>query len=87
MICRAAAHHFRRMLHASISWLLWSPRSLMPRRSTWRIAHFDMLRLRLVRLATCLVALRTRVMLHLPSARPDQAILCLALERLPRFTC
>ena len=66
---------------------LWSLRSLMPKRSTWRVAQFDTMRLRLVKLATRVVALKTRVMLHLPSACPDQAILRLALERLPRLTC
>jgi hypothetical protein len=74
-----AAH--RRLLAAVVL------RSLMPKRSTWRAAQFDTLRLRLVKLAARVVALKTRVMLHLPSACPDQAIMRLALERLPRLTC
>ena len=45
------------------------------------------LRLRLVKLAARVVELKTRVMLHLPSACPYQAILRLALERLPRLVC
>jgi hypothetical protein len=85
--CRATANQFRLMLHTGAYWLLWSLRSLMPRRSTWRVAQFDTLRLRLVKLATRVVALKTRVMLHLPSACPDKGILRLALERLPRLTC
>jgi hypothetical protein len=85
--CRAAANQFRLMLHTGAYWLLWSLRSLMPKRSTWRVAQFDTLRLRLVKLATRVVALKTRVMLHLPSASPDKAIQRLALERLPRLTC
>ncbi|WP_043343363.1 transposase, partial [Belnapia moabensis] len=48
---------------------------------------FDTLRLRLVKLATRVVALKTRVMLHLPSACPDKVVLRLALERMPRLTC
>jgi hypothetical protein len=84
---RASANQFRLMLHTSAYWLLWSLRSLMPKRSTWRVAQFDTLRLRLVKLATRVVALKSRVMLHLPSACPDQAIMRLALERLPRLTC
>ena len=59
----------------------------MPKRSTWRVAQFDALRLRQVKLAARVVALKTRVMLHLPSACPNKAILHLALERLPRLTC
>lgn len=85
--CRASANQFRLMLHTGAYWLLWSLRSLMPKRSTWRVAQLDTLRLRLVKLATRVVALKTRLMLHLPSACPDKAILRLALERLPRLTC
>jgi hypothetical protein len=84
---RAAANQFRLMLHTGAYWLLWSLRSLMPKRSTWRVAQFDTLRLRLVKLATRVVALKTRVMLHLPSGCPDKAILRLVLERLPRLAC
>jgi hypothetical protein len=72
--CRATANQVRLMLHTGASWLLWSLRSLMPKRSSWRGAQFDTLRLRLVKLATRVVALKTRVMLHLA-------------ERLPRLTC
>jgi hypothetical protein len=85
--CRAAANQFRLMLHTGAYWMLWSLRSLMPKRSTWRVAQFDTLRLRLVKLAARVVALKTRVMLHLPSAYPDKAVLRLALERLPRLAC
>jgi Transposase DDE domain group 1 len=84
---RATANQFRLMLHTGAYWLLWSLRSPMPKRSTWRVAQFDTLRLRLVELAARVVALKTRVMLHLPSACPDQAIMRLALERLPRLVC
>jgi hypothetical protein len=75
------------MLHTGAYWLLWSLRSLMPKRSTWRVMQFNTLRLRLVKIATRVVALKSRVMLHLPSTCPNQAILRLALQRLPRLTC
>ena len=75
------------MLHTGAYWLLWSLRSLMPKRSAWRVAQFDTLRLRLVKLAARVVALKTRVMLHLPSAYPAKAIMRLALERMPRLIC
>ena len=84
---RASANQLRLMLHTGAYWLLWSLRSLMPKRSTWRVVQFDTLRLRLVKIATRVVALKSRVMLHLPSACPNQAILRLALQRLPRLTC
>jgi hypothetical protein len=43
--------------------------------------------LRLVKVAVRVVALKTRVMLHLPSACSVKAILRLALERMPRLVC
>jgi hypothetical protein len=84
---KASANQFRLMLHTCAYWTLWSLRSLMPKRSTWRVAQFDTLRLRLVKLAMRVVELKTRVTLHLPAACPDQAILRLVLDRLPRLTC
>ncbi|HEV7251477.1 MAG TPA: IS1380 family transposase [Mesorhizobium sp.] len=84
---KATANAFRLLLHTGAYWILWSLRSLMPKRSTWRVAQFDTLRLRLVKLAMRVVELKTRVTLHLPAACPDQAILRLVLDRLPRLTC
>ena len=84
---KATANQFRLLLHTGAYWTLWSLRSLMPKRSTWRVAQFDTLRLRLVKLATRVVELKTRVTLHLPAACPDQAILRLVLDRLPRLAC
>jgi Transposase DDE domain group 1 len=85
--CRATANQFRLMLHTGAYWLLWSMRSLMPKRSALRVAQFDTLRLRLMKLAVRVVELKTRIALHLPSACPDQAIIRLVLDRLPRLAC
>ena len=82
---RATANQLRLFLHTGAYWLMWPLRSVMPKRSTWRVAQFDTLRLRLVKLAARIVEWKSRVMLHLPSACPDHAILRLALERLPRL--
>ncbi len=82
---RATANQFRLMLHTAAYWLMWSLRSLMPKRSTWRVAQFDTLRLRLLKLAAQVVTLKTRVMLHLSSACPYQSVLRLALGRMPRL--
>ncbi len=82
---RATANQFRLMLHTGAHWLMWSLRSLMPKRSTWRVAQFDTLRLRLVKIAAQVVMLKTRVMRHLPSACPYQSVLRLALGRMPRL--
>jgi hypothetical protein len=82
---RATANQFRLMLHTAAYWLMWSLRSLMPKRSTWRVAQFDTLRLRLLKLAAQVVTLKTRVMLHLSSACPYQSVLRLALGRMARL--
>lgn len=79
------ANQLRLMLHTGAYWLMWSLRRLMPPRSSWRVAQFDTLRLRLLKLAARILTWKTKVMVHLPSACPDQAILRLVLERLPRL--
>ena len=38
---KATANQFRLFLHAGAYWLMWSVRSLMPKRSMWRDAQFD----------------------------------------------
>ena len=80
LLLPATANQFRLMLHTGAYWLMWSLRSLMPKRSTWRVAQFDTLRLRLVKLAARVVALKTRVMLHLPSACPVPRPSCASLS-------
>lgn len=82
---RGPANQLRLILHTGAYWLMWSLRRLMPARSSWRVAQFDTLRLRLLKLAARVVAWKTKVLVHLPTACPDQAILRLALERLPRL--
>jgi Transposase DDE domain group 1 len=80
---RGSANQLRLILHTGAYWLMWSLRRLMPARSSWRVAQFDTLRL--LKIAAHVVEWKTRVMLHLPSACPDRAILRLVLERLPRM--
>jgi len=82
---RATANQFRLMLHTAAYWLMWSLRSLMPKRSFWRAAQFDTLRLRLLKIAAQVDTLKSQVMLHLPSACPYQSVLRLALGRMPRL--
>src|SRR5512147_1894642 len=82
---KATANQFRLLLHAGAYWLLWSLRTLMPRRSSWRVAQFDTLRLRLIKIATRIVEMKTKIKVHLPTSAPDQAVIRLALDRLPRL--
>ena len=51
----------------------------------WRVAQFDTLRRHLLKIAARIVEWKPKVLVHLPSAYPDQAILRLVLERLPRL--
>jgi hypothetical protein len=82
---RATANQTRLFLHIGAYWLMWSLRTLMPRRSWWRAAQFDTLRLRLIKLAVRIDVLKTKVQLHLPKATPDQAIFALMLNRMARL--
>ena len=83
---RATANQMRLFLHVGAYRLMWSLRTLMPRRSCWRVAQFDTLRLRLIKLAVRIEVLKTQVRLHLPRATPDQAIFTLLLTRMPRLS-
>ena len=82
---KATANQFRLFLHAGAYWLLWSLRTLMPRRSSWRVAQFDTLRLRLIKIAARIVEIKSKIKVHLPTSAPDQAIFRLVLGRLPRL--
>jgi hypothetical protein len=58
----------------------------MPRRSSWRVAQFDTLRLRLVKIAARIVEMKMQIKVHLPTSAPDPSIFRLVLGRLPRLT-
>ena len=47
---KATANQLRLFLHAGAYWLMWGLRVSMPKRSMWRVAQFDTLRLRLIAL-------------------------------------
>ena len=81
---KATTNQFRLFLHAGAYWLLWALRAAMPKRSLWRVAQFDTLRLRLVKIAVRVVEMKTQIRLHLPTTYPYQAILRTVLGRLPR---
>src|SRR3954466_6355667 len=82
---KATANQFRLFLHAGAYWLLGRLRALTPKRSPWRVAQFDTLRLRLIKIAARVVELKTQIRLHLPTACPDQAILRVVLGQIPRL--
>jgi hypothetical protein len=82
---KATANQFRLFLHAGAYWLMWALRIAMPKRSAWRVAQFDTLRLRLIKIAARVIEIKTQVRLHLPTACPYQAIFRTVLGHLPRF--
>lgn len=82
---KATANQLRLLLHAGAYWLMWGLRAAMPKRSSFAVAQFDTLRLRLIKIAARVVEMKTQIRLHLPTACPDQAILRLVLDRLPRL--
>ena len=84
--CQATANQMRLFLHVGAYWLMWRLRAAMPRRSLWRVAQFNTLRLRLIKLAVRIEVLKKQVRLHLPRATPDQAIFTLMLTRISRLT-
>ena len=57
----------------------------MPKRSMWRVAQFDTLRLRLIKIAARVVEMKTMIRVHLPTSCPAQDILRFALGRIPRL--
>jgi hypothetical protein len=82
---KATANQFRLFLHAGAYWLMWGLRASMPKRSFWRCAQFDTLRLRLIKIAARVVEMKTMIKVHLPTACPVQDILRLVLTRIPRL--
>ena len=82
---KATANQLRLFLHAGAYWLMWGLRVSMPKRSMWRAAQFDTLRLRLIKIAARVVEMKTMIRVQLPTSCPAQDILRLALGRIPRF--
>jgi hypothetical protein len=82
---KATANQLRLFLHAGAYWLMWGLRTSMPKRSVWRIAQFDTLRLRLIKIAARVVEMKTMIRVNLPTSCPGQDIFRFALGRIPRL--
>jgi Transposase DDE domain group 1 len=82
---KATANQMRLFLHAGSYWIMWGLRVSMPRRSMWRIAQFDTLRLRLIKIAARVVEMKTMIRIHLPTSCAGQDILRFALGQVPRL--
>jgi hypothetical protein len=64
---KATANQFRLVLHTAAYWLLHTLRSLAPKRSFWRQAQLDTIRLALVKVVGRVAELASRIELALPS--------------------
>ena len=82
---KASAHQVRLFLHAGVYGLMWGLRTSTPKRSMGRVAQFDTLPLRLIKIAARVVEMKTMIRVHLPTSCPGQEILRFALERIPRL--
>jgi hypothetical protein len=72
---KATVSQLRLFLHAGAYWLMWGLRTSMPKRLMWRVAQFDTLRLRLTKMAACVVEMKMMIRVHLPTLCPGQDIL------------
>lgn len=79
---KASANQMRLMLHGCAYWLWWKLRATCPKRSSWRQAQFDTLRLHLVKLAAAVVEKKTRIVMTLPASCPRQALIRLLFDAL-----
>jgi hypothetical protein len=81
---KATANQFRLVLHTAAYWLLHTLRGLAPRRSFWRDAQFDTLRLAFIKVAGRVTELATRIKVALPSGYPERDSLVLLAARAAR---
>jgi hypothetical protein len=81
---KATANQFRLVLHTAAYWLLHTLRGLAPKRSFWRAAQFDTVRLTFVKVAARVTELATRIKVALPSGYPERDSLVLLAARAAR---
>jgi hypothetical protein len=81
---RATANQFRLVLHTAAYWLLHTLRGLAPKRSFWRAAQFDTIRLMLINAVGRVTELASRITLALRSDYPHQDSFTLLATRAAR---
>lgn len=72
---KATANQFRLLIHTAAYWLMHTLRSLAPKRSAWRNAQFDTIRLGFIKIAARVTEMVTRIKVSLPSCFPHQDML------------
>jgi Transposase DDE domain group 1 len=81
---KATANQFRLLVHTAAYWLMHSLRGLAPKTSFWRTAQFDTIRISLLKVATRITEMATRIKIALPSSYPYQDSWMLLAERAAR---
>src|SRR5689334_19211024 len=81
---KATANQFRLVLHTAAYWLLHTLRDLAPKRSFWRDAQLDTVRLALVKVVGRVAELASRIELALPSGYRYRDSLTLLATRAAR---
>ena len=81
---KATANQFRLVLHTAAYWLLHTLRGLAPKRSFWRDAQLDTIRLALIKVVGRVTELASRIELALPSDHPHRDSLTLLATRAAR---
>jgi hypothetical protein len=81
---KATANQFRLMLHTAAYWLLHTLRGVAPKRSFWRAAQFDTIRLAFIKVVARVTELATRIKLSLPSGYSYQRSFVLLATRAAR---
>ena len=81
---KATANQFRLVLHTAAYWLLHTLRGLAPKRSFWRAAQLDTIRLALVKVVGRVAELASWIELALPSGYPYQRSFMLLAVRAAR---
>jgi hypothetical protein len=81
---KATANQFRLVLHTAAYWLLYTLRGLTPKKSFWRAAQFDTIRLMLIKVAARVTEMVARIRVSLPSNYPYRGSLALLAARAAR---
>src|SRR3954451_7202887 len=81
---KATANQFRLVLHMAAYWVLHTLRGLAPKRSFWRQAQLDTIRLALVKVVGRVSELASRIELAPPSGYPSRHSLTLLADRAAR---
>lgn len=82
---KATANQFRLLIHTAAYWLMLTLRAQAPRKSFWRDAQFDTIRLGLIKVAARVTEMVTRIKISLPSAYPYQPAFAMLAGRIAKL--